>query len=133
MKRIIGEEEDFTSSIRPFNRFSNSPLIPAPACKGARSSARTVYISQRFWHIALCHSGRKTLDNGSFADPGFAGQDWIVLPAPHENVNYLTDFSVSSQHWVDLSLFCSLREVNGVFVKVRRLSPSEHGLLARLA
>ena len=40
MKTIIGWAEPFTSSITDFKRFSNSPLIPAPACNNPRSSVR---------------------------------------------------------------------------------------------
>ena len=42
MKMMIGLGEDFTSSISPFNRFSNSPFTLAPACSRAKSSVRTV-------------------------------------------------------------------------------------------
>jgi len=35
-----GSGDDFTSSMSPFSRFSNSPLMPAPACNSARSSVR---------------------------------------------------------------------------------------------
>ena len=41
MNKIIGVGEDFTSSMRPLRRFSNSPFMPAPACSSARSSVRT--------------------------------------------------------------------------------------------
>ena len=42
MKRTIGVGEDFTSSISPLSRFSNSPLMPAPAWSRPRSSVRSM-------------------------------------------------------------------------------------------
>ena len=42
MNRMMGVGDDFTSSMSPFSRFSNSPLMPAPACNSARSRVRTV-------------------------------------------------------------------------------------------
>ena len=38
MNITIGVGDDFTASITPFKRFSNSPFTPAPACKSPRSS-----------------------------------------------------------------------------------------------
>ncbi len=37
INKIIGRGALFTSLITDFNRFSNSPLMPAPACRSARS------------------------------------------------------------------------------------------------
>ena len=37
INKMIGLGDDFTSSINPFRRFSNSPFTPAPACSSARS------------------------------------------------------------------------------------------------
>ena len=41
MKMMIGVGEAFTSSMTDFRRLSNSPLIPAPACRSPRSSVLT--------------------------------------------------------------------------------------------
>ena len=41
MKMMIGIGEDLTSSMTCLSRFSNSPLMPAPACSSPRSSVRT--------------------------------------------------------------------------------------------
>jgi hypothetical protein len=41
MKRMIGVGEALTSSMTCFSRFSNSPLIPAPAWRRPRSSVLT--------------------------------------------------------------------------------------------
>ena len=38
MNMTMGVGDDFTASITPFRRFSNSPLTPAPACSSPRSS-----------------------------------------------------------------------------------------------
>src|ERR1022692_2687560 len=42
MNRMMGVGDDLTSSIKPLRRFSNSPLIPAPACNRAKSRVRMV-------------------------------------------------------------------------------------------
>ena len=42
MKKMMGIGEALTSSISPFNRFSNSPLMLAPACNRARSRERVM-------------------------------------------------------------------------------------------
>jgi hypothetical protein len=42
---MIGVGDDFTSSITDLSRFSNSPLMPAPACSKPRSKVRTATFS----------------------------------------------------------------------------------------
>ena len=38
MNMMIGVGEDFTASMTPLRRFSNSPFTPAPACSRPMSS-----------------------------------------------------------------------------------------------
>src|SRR6266852_4694875 len=59
MKRMIGVGDDLTSSIKPFRRFSNSPLIPAPAWRRARSSERMVTFFRCGWTSPAATRGAK--------------------------------------------------------------------------
>ena len=98
MNRMIGVGDDLTSSISPFSRFSNSPLMPAPACSSARSSVRTVTFRRRRRHVALRDAQRESFDHGGLADARFAGQNRIVLPAPRQDVDHLANLEIAPQH-----------------------------------
>ena len=72
MNRMIGVGDDFTSSISPFSRFSNSPFTPAPACSSARSSVRTVTFFSTRRHVALRDAQREAFHHRRLADARFA-------------------------------------------------------------
>ena len=95
--------EDFTSSIRPFRRFSNSPLIPAPACSSARSSVRRVTLRSTRRHVAARDAQRETFHHGGLADARFAGEDRVVLPPARQDVDDLADLEIAAEHRVDLA------------------------------
>ena len=99
--------EDFTSSISPFSRFSNSPLTPAPACSSARSSVRTVTFFSTRRHVAVDDAQREAFHHRRLADARFAGEDRIVLPAARQDVDDLADLEIAAQHRVDLALACA--------------------------
>src|SRR5258707_7038027 len=45
----------------------------------------------------------ETFHHRSFADTGFACQDWVILAAPHQNIDDLPNFFVTAQDRIDLS------------------------------
>ena len=52
---------------------------------------------QRRWHQPFGDALGETLDDGGLADPGLAGEDRIVLAAPHQHVDDLADFVVAAE------------------------------------
>ncbi|MNR56517.1 hypothetical protein D3C85_1771070 [compost metagenome] len=71
---------------------------------------------QRWWHVASGDPQGQPLDNRGFADAGFTGQDRIVLPAAHQDIDHLPDFSITADHRIDLTLPRPLRQVGGELV-----------------
>ena len=108
MKRMIGFAEFFTSSIKPFSRFSNSPLTPAPACSRARSSVRSVDVLQHIRHVAVDDALGEAFHHGRLADAGLARQNRVVLPAAREDVDDLPDLEIAAEHRIDLALLRAL-------------------------
>src|SRR6516162_7765651 len=75
-------------------------------------SAQTDFFQSRR-HISSRDSDRKTFHDRRLADARFPGEDRIVLPAPHQDVNDLPNLSVASQDRIDLSFPSLLSEVDG--------------------
>jgi hypothetical protein len=58
---------------------------------------------ERRRHVAGRDTLGEALDDGRFADAGLAGQDRIVLTAPHQDIDELTDLVVASENRVHLA------------------------------
>ena len=120
MNRMIGLGLALTSSITDFRRFSNSPFTPAPACSRPRSRVRSATFSQRRRHVARGDAQRQPFDDGGLADARLAGEDRIVLPAAHQDVDHLADLEVAAEDRVDLAGLGLRRQVDGELVEGAR-------------
>jgi hypothetical protein len=63
----------------------------APACSRPTSSDRSA--TSRSGRHRPTRSSSQTFDHRRLADAGLAGEDQVVLPAPHQDVDDLADFS----------------------------------------
>src|SRR6185312_5315795 len=69
-------------------------------------------LAQAGRHVAGGDAQREALDDRGLADAGLAGEDRVVLPAPHQDVDDLTDLLVAPDDRVDLALARLFREVD---------------------
>ena len=72
-------------------------------------------VLQRRRHIALGDAERKSLDHCRLADAGLAGQDRVVLPASHQDVDDLPYLGIAADDGIDLAVVGTLGQVGGVF------------------
>ena len=82
------------------------------------------HILEHRWYIALGDSQGQALDHGGFADPGFTGENRVVLPATGEDVDHLPHFELAAQDWVNAAFAGTLGKVDGVLVQRWGLAPS---------
>ena len=61
-------------------------------------------VPQRRRHVALGDAQREAFDDGGLADARLAGQDRVVLPPPHQDVDELTDLEVAAGDRIDVAL-----------------------------
>ena len=113
MNRMIGLGDACTSSMTCFRRFSNSPFMLAPACSRPTSSDQQRHVLEHRRHVAAGDAGGKAFDDGRFADARLAGEDRVVLPAAHEDIDELADFLVAADDRIELALFGPLGPVDG--------------------
>jgi len=66
-------------------------------------------VLERIGHVALGDSQGEPLHDRRFAHARFAGENWIVLPAPHEDVDNLANLRIAAEHRIDVAVFGSLR------------------------
>ena len=83
-----------------------------------------MHLPQHRRNVAVHNPQRESFHNRRLANTGFARQNWIVLPAPGEDIHHLPDLEIASKHRIDLSVLCVLGEVNGVLIQIRRLAAS---------
>ena len=62
-------------------------------------------IAQRRRHVAGGDALRESFDHRRLADAGFAGENRIVLPPSHQNVDQLADLFVATQDGIHLARF----------------------------
>ncbi len=105
MNRMIGVGELCTSSITERSRCSNSPFMDAPACIRPISSAQSRTSFRRRRNVAGRDALGKAFDHGGFADAGLAGEDRVVLPPAHQDVDQLADFVVAAEDRIHLAGF----------------------------
>ena len=82
------------------------------------------HVLQRRRHVAARQPQREAFDHRGLADARLAGQDRIVLPAAHQDVDDLPDLLVAAAHRIDLALARPLGQVGR--------KPLERLLLAHL-
>ena len=92
------------------------PLFELTAILGAGDHHRQIQdddpsIGQQLGNVALDHALGKALDDGGFADAGFAQQDGVVLRAAAENLDRPLDFFFASDDRVELALAGQLGQV----------------------
>ena len=104
MNRMIGFGEACTSSITERRRFSNSPFMLAPACSRPMSSAQSCTSLSGGRHVAARDPQREALDHRRLAHAGLAGEDRVVLPPAHQDVDDLPDLLVAADDGIDLAL-----------------------------
>jgi len=135
MKRIIGVGDAFTSWITDFRRFSNSPLIPAPAWRSP-VEGMDGHVSQWGRDVPWNNPVGKAFDHGRLPDSGLSGQDRVVLPPSNEDIRHLPNFEVPAEDGINLPLPGLLCKVDGVKVKGSRScgrppgGPASSGLAA---
>jgi len=79
----------------------------APAWSRPRSS-----VLQRRRDIAADDPQGEPLDHGGLPDAGLTGQDGVVLPAAHQDVDDLADLLVAPDDGIDLAGPRVLRQVH---------------------
>ena len=70
-----------------------------------------------FRHFAVDDALRQTFDDGGFTDAGFADQHRIVLGAALQYLNGAANFVVAADHRIELALFGTLGQIDGVFLQ----------------
>ena len=113
MNRMIGFGEAWTSSMTERRRFSNSPFMLAPACSSPMSSAQSCTSLSVRRHVTPGDPQREALDHGRLSHPRLAGEDGVVLPPAHQDVDDLPDLLVAAGDGIDVARARPRREVGG--------------------
>jgi len=92
------------------------PSLEQPQIQGAHRHA-----AEGRRHLPGRHTEGEAFDHGSLTHPGFAGQNRVVLPPPHEDVDDLADLEVPADDRIDFAFAGTLGEVQGELVESRRL------------
>ena len=72
------------------------------------------FVLQSLRHVSVKNSLGQTLHNCSLAHAGFADENRIVLCSSGKNLNCMSDFGVSADYRIQLSLPCHLNKVSAV-------------------
>ena len=93
---------------------SLQPILELALHAGAGLQQREIERAQRDVlerrrHVAFDDPQREALDDGRLADARLAHEDRIVLAAPRQDVDDLTDLEIAPEHGIDLAGLRALR------------------------
>jgi hypothetical protein len=78
----------------------------APCLQKADIQRQKPRLTQCWGHVPAGDPEREALDHRGLADACLAGQDRVVLPPPHQDVDNLANLGVSPDDRVDLAVAC---------------------------
>ena len=113
MNRMIGFGEACTSSMTERSRFSNSPFMLAPAWSRPMSSAQSCTSLSAGGTSPSAMRSAKPSTTAVLPDPGLAGEDRVVLPPAHQDVDDLPDLLVAAGDGIDVARARPRRQVGG--------------------
>ena len=120
--RLVDEEDDRSGRRCHFldhglQTIFELTLDAGPGLQQSQIECANRDVLQRRRDISRDDSQRESFDHGGLPDTRFAGQDRIVLPAAHQDVDNLAQLVVATQHRIDLTLPGALRQIDGELVE----------------
>ena len=85
------------------------------------SSDSTRLCLQSFWNFTIDDALRQTFDNRGLADTGFTDQYRVVFGTPLQHLDRAANFLITSDDRVQLALFGTLGQVDGIFFQRQAL------------
>jgi len=132
---LINEQNDRTGG--GFHRIDDGfqaifklPLHRCARLQQGQVQNTQIHIPQRFWHIAISNPLGKPFDHGCLPDPGFTGQDGIVLAAAHQDIDHLPYLSITPDNRINCTNQRLIRQ--GDRIKLQRIRLGGGGSLCRL-
>ena len=89
-------------------------------------------VAQGRRNVSLGHANREAFHHCRFSHSRFAGEDGVVLPAAHQDVDNLADLHIPSQHRIDFSGLGVFGEIDGELIQIRGLSGARRVRSARV-
>ena len=125
--RFIDEEDDLSSRRLHLVDQSLQPVFKLAFNSRARlqeGQVETVDLNplQGRRHIAADQAIGKPLHHGRLSNARLTGENRIVLPPPHQDVDHLPHFNIAAQNRIDLPGLGVGSQVHRVLVQVRRLA-----------
>ena len=118
---FVDEKDDGSGRALHFlnNRFEavfEFTLHAGPGLQQAQIERTQADLLKRVGYIARGDAQGESFHHCCFAHTGFAGEDWVILPATGEDVDHLTDFKIAANDRVDLAFAGAGGQVLGVLI-----------------
>src|SRR5450631_4307064 len=120
-------EDDGILRLHQFLHDGLQPLFKLAAVFRAGDDQRKIksqnaLIGKERWDFSVRDALRQAFDDGGFAYARFADQNWIVLGAAAENLDYALQFAIASHQRIELGVHGGLSKIAGKFAQQRRLA-----------
>ena len=125
--RFVDKQNNRMRAALDFIQHATQTILKFTFYTGARLQQPQVqrmqrYIPQRRRHVLDGDAQRQPFHHRGLADTGFSRQYRIVLAAPRQDVDHLTDFFVTSQHRIDTALARAVGKVHRILIQPRCLA-----------
>ena len=123
---FIDEENDFAMVLQLFDEapqtFLKLTSVLRACHDGCHIECHDAFVGNHVWHLAPDDALRQSLDEGRFADAGFANQNGIVLLSSGENLRHALYLPAASDDGVQHAVACRLRQVSAEVVDDGRIA-----------
>ena len=118
---FVDEQNDVTASFDFFQHFLQAlfevSAVTATCNKCSKVECVQLLASQCFWHVVAHDLLCKTFDDRCLTNTWLTNEDWVVLGATRKNLHDAFHFALTTNYWVELVVFCQLREVATELIK----------------
>ena len=118
---FVDEQNNVTASFYFLQHFLQAlfevTAVTATCNKCAKVERVQLFAGKSFWHVVAHDLLCKAFNDCCFTNAWLANKDWVVLGATRKNLHHAFHFALTTNYWVELVIFCQLRQVATELIK----------------
>ena len=118
---FVDEQNNVTASFDFLQHFLQAlfevTAVTATCNKCAKVECVQLLASQCFRHVIAHDLLCKAFNDCCFTNTWLTNENWVVLGATRKNLHHAFHFALTTNYWVELVVFCQLRQVATELIK----------------
>ena len=118
---FVDEQNDVTAGFDFLQHFLQAlfkvSAITATGNKCSKVECVQLLTSQCLWYVVAHDLLCKAFNDCCFSNAWLTNENWVVLGATRKNLHHAFHFALTTNYWVELVVFCQLRQVATELIK----------------